>query len=366
MKNLKSLLFALITIVFLFSSCEDTSTNPQVQEGSQATLDAIEALGLQFNADGSLNTTTNPTGNIIFDYCFDFVYPLALSYNNGTQITVNSLDELGNIIATSTETLYITNIQLPFDVEVQDSSTNGTIIQTINNEDEFITLVAFCEFGVNDCIYTANFSPVCVTYTDANGDTETIQFQNMSYAACEGFTSADVVSCDNDDCEVSNLEITVGDCNLDGTYSITIDFETAHAYNQYFDVYTRNNTIIGTYELINLPITISNFVLSGETEDYIKVAVNDYTDCYQETEWLAPSCVATCWDFVYPIEIYVNGNTSATTISSDTVFNDYYNSTANQIIIAYPVDITIGGTTYTVANADELSTTYGWFDNRCD
>jgi len=366
MKNLKSLLLAFVAVIFIFTSCEDSYDDTQTQDESQATIEALEALGLQFNADGTLNTTANPTGNIIFDYCFEFVYPLTLNYNNGTEVIVNNLDELGNVIVNSTQTLYISNIQYPFDVEVQDTNSNGTITQTIINEDEFIALVAFCEFGIEDCVYTTDFTPVCVSYTNASGDVETIQFQNISYANCEGFTLADVVSCDNDDCEVSNLQVTIGDCNFNGTYTITIDFDTAHAYNQYFDLFTRGNTIIGTYEIANLPLTISNFSLSGETEDYIKVSVNDYTDCYQEVEWIAPTCITSCWDFVYPIDIYVNGSATATTVSDGAGFDTIYNNPANQVELVYPVNIIVDGTTHTVTDADDLHNTYGWFDNRCD
>ena len=36
----------------------------------------------------------NPTNNLVFDFCFEFIYPLSLSYNNEVIVTVNSIEEL--------------------------------------------------------------------------------------------------------------------------------------------------------------------------------------------------------------------------------------------------------------------------------
>ena len=42
---------------------------------------------------------------------------------------------------TSTEDLYINGISFPFDVETYNEETNAIEIETINNEEEFVTLV---------------------------------------------------------------------------------------------------------------------------------------------------------------------------------------------------------------------------------
>jgi len=51
-----------------------------------------------------------------FDFCFKFVYPITLSYNNGTTVVVNNSDELLTVAQSMTSTLYIDGIAFPFDI----------------------------------------------------------------------------------------------------------------------------------------------------------------------------------------------------------------------------------------------------------
>jgi len=127
--------------------------------------------------------------------------------------------------------------------------------------------------------------PVCV---EDNGTI--ITFMNACYADCAGYTEDRFISCNTNDCEISAINVVVGECNNDGTYALTIDFQYANPGNQYFDLYVRNNQHIGYYLLSDLPLTIPNFALSGSNEDYLKVCINDRPDCCKETEWIAPDC----------------------------------------------------------------------------
>ena len=339
MKKFKLLFLSIVISLGIFSSCtnNDNDDNPIVQR-SETVQNVIAELRTMFNEDGSVITDQQPTGNLIFDFCFEFVYPIELVYNTGTIVTINSNEELITVIMNSTNELYIVGIEFPFDVQIYNPNTNEVEILTITNEEQFITLLASCSFNdpcdcegeiepvcvdievngevitltfpnecyaecegftendiyeceVTDCDCPTDYDPVCV---EVNG--EIIQFDNYCLAECIGYTQQDMVDCENsgDDCEIEELDVTVGECNADGTYSITINFDfTGDQAN--FDLYVRNDVLIGNYPVASLPITIENFQLSGFEEDYIKVCFEGTTgsggeDCCKDKEWEAPDC----------------------------------------------------------------------------
>lgn len=96
--------------------------------------------------------------------------------------------------------------------------------------------------------------------------------------------------CDQEECEIFDLEVEFVECTTNDTYVISIDFEYENAGNASFDLFTRNNTFFGNYQLSNLPIVILDFEKSGEDYDFLKVCINDNTDCCAETEILSPEC----------------------------------------------------------------------------
>jgi len=390
MKTPKLLFYSVLISLATLTSCtnNDVDNLPTPQE-SATMQTALTELGTLYNEDGTINSEMNPTGNLMFDFCFEFVFPIELIYNTGSTVTVNSLEELIEVLISSTEELYIVGIEFPFNVEIYNPDTNEVEIITITNESEFASLLASCLFddpcdcddgdgdgdGDNDdddsvcveiqengqtiiitfpnacyaecegftedqyfecdedddcecddvydpvCVETPNagiiefdnecealcegytpndfveceddgcdcpdeYDPVCVEV-----ENEIIEFFNACYAECEGFTEEDFVDCENDeDCNISELEVTVGECNDDGTYSITINFEYEGTDQENFDLFIRNNEFIGYYALADLPLTIENFELSGFDYDYLKVCINDNSDCCQELEWEAPEC----------------------------------------------------------------------------
>ena len=92
------------------------------------------------------------------------------------------------------------------------------------------------------------------------------------------------------DCEIFDLVTEVGDCISTEAYSLTINFEVNNPGNDYFEVYVRNNVLIGYYLISDLPLTIEDFPLSGFDYDYIRVCINDVPDCCIEHEFMPPDC----------------------------------------------------------------------------
>ena len=271
-----TLIFSLFTIV----SCKDESVEtPKQTVESVAAKNSLAALKTHFTADGSLaRDGQNQTNNIIFDFCFDFVYPISLSYNTGTEVTVEDIDELINILVNMTDDLYVNGIAFPFDVEVFNADTGAFEVLTINDEDAFISLLDTCSIDdsgqQDDCNCTEEYNPVCVAVQDPSGESFTVEFPNFCYAQCEGFTQNDVVECDNSN--PATTDNLFGDCfGLIYPFSIIDD--------------------------------------NGETveiNDYNEFSIALYSNYYLE--------------FVYPLNIEMenDGQTTTLTINSDEELNN--------------------------------------------
>ncbi|MFV0591665.1 MAG: hypothetical protein ACK5M7_09790 [Draconibacterium sp.] len=96
--------------------------------------------------------------------------------------------------------------------------------------------------------------------------------------------------CSGGSCEISELNLTVGECVNDSTYQLTINFEVQNPGNQYFEVYTRNEHYVGYFRLSELPLTLPEFKKSGKEYDYVKVCINDHPDCCKAAEIKSPDC----------------------------------------------------------------------------
>ncbi len=292
MKKYVKLIFGFLLILVISIACTNDDSNIELAEVHQSTSiqNALNQLRSYYHEDGTINEEMNPTNNLVFDFCFEFIYPLSLSYNNEVIVTVNSVEELVNVIINSSQELYITGVVFPFDVTLYDIESNELIVQTINNEEEFSNLIANCYFN-DPCICTEEYDPVCVEII-ANDSLILITFPNSCYAFCEGFTESDLVNCENNtECTIYDLEVITGDCTSDNTYNMTINFQYEEIGEQeFFDLYARNDELIGYFPLSSLPLTIINFPSSGENYDFVKVCINDNLDCCKEIEWLPPNC----------------------------------------------------------------------------
>lgn len=336
MKNLKIALLSFAIILACFTSCTNNEpvVQPQQTEESESITTALTELATSFGQDGNVIPPTfanNPTGNIVFDFCFNFVYPIDLSFNNDTTVTVNSFEELIEVLITSNDQLFVNGIAFPFDVETFDEDSDAIVIVTINNEDEFIDLIEDCDFDGPDCQCTEEFDPVCVTVQDPNGVSFTITFPNECWAECEGFTEDDFMEdCDDDfdwfddeECFEFNFPLTI---ITDDGQSVTVNSEE-ELDTALFDTF---------FFEFEFPITVTTadgnvLTINGEDdfEDLLDECfddINDPGDCdcediidpvcveYEEggvtfTEVFPNECIALCAGFTPNNFVECDGNT---------------------------------------------------------
>lgn len=172
MKKIKFLLLLLTVTTALFYSCSDSNPveNEAIATKSIALRSTLNHLKTSPNPAGKNTTSTQDQAS-----CFNFVYPITLSYNNGTLITVSNFSGLLEILANETNNLYIEGIVFPFQVREEMNVT------TINNEAEFFTLIEQCGNIqiVNDFVF--DFTCYSIVYpisvVNANGETVTVNNQ---------------------------------------------------------------------------------------------------------------------------------------------------------------------------------------------
>jgi hypothetical protein len=141
------ILIVLFSIVVFIGCSEDKQTEDQTVETavSQALRIALNRIINNANPSGRLQFTTTNIDAGQINLCFDFVYPITLSYNTGTNVVVNSIDDIVSLLQNETNNAYLNGIAFPFQIVFLE---NMTIIE-IADEQGFEAL----NFNCNDSYY---------------------------------------------------------------------------------------------------------------------------------------------------------------------------------------------------------------------
>ncbi len=190
-------------------------------------------------------------------------------------------------------------------VKVGDCNDNGTFKLHLNfkahnagGATKFILWVNGAVFGT----YGLSQLPLTIpNFPGGNGDKAEIRVCLVSPTApdpsnlcCASLTFV-TPNCSGQGCKIEGLSVKVGDCNSDGTYQLTLDFDvsTPLPLLPVFGVWA-NGKLLGTYSLSDLPLTISHFPASGKPKDEIKVCIltpgSAQPLCCAELEFKAPNC----------------------------------------------------------------------------
>ncbi|MEO0340487.1 MAG: hypothetical protein AAF242_14915, partial [Bacteroidota bacterium] len=129
---------------------------------------------------------------------------------------------------------------------------------------------------------------------DADGiSTYDFLFVDQEDPSCFGYKEIGPIDCD-ENCLIQDLVVEPLFCNEDGTYQVFIDFEAKNAENEFFDIFTANGMILGSYKVEDLPLEIAlNFPEELEIQ-HLSVCINDTPDCCASTEFKLPPCEPDC------------------------------------------------------------------------
>ncbi|WP_162126203.1 hypothetical protein [Flavobacterium phycosphaerae] len=345
MKKIKLLVLLLTITIGGLYSCTDSNPveNEVVTSKSIALRTTLNELKKTNNLNGKLNKDQT--------LCFQFVYPISLSYNDGTVVTVNSYQGLLDVLTNESSNLYIDGIAFPFQVQEDTAA-----VTTISNEAEFYALIQGCTFEtVNDCVF--DFTCYDIVYPieviNANGATETIETQ-------------------------TELMQLVSDPNGNNTYQLNIVFPISviqnnqtMVINDLYEFFDLNNDCEGsacicTADYAPVCVQTANGIVQFSNACHAECAgytANDFVDCNSTSPCNCPTdinpvcvqtpngivqfdnaCLAQCEGFT--ANDFVNCNPTPTN-----TFGQLLGTCFN---VVYPVEVQNGGSLITINNDGEL------------
>ncbi len=443
MKFFKLFLILVIFSCVTFYSCSDSSPiendTPVTQKSVALRTIIFELLKANPPGDRPANNSTNSNRlTAVNPFCFEFVYPLVFSYNNGTAVTVANSEGLWSILYNESSNLFLEGIVFPFQVVNSD----GTTV-TVNSENEFTALIQNCGFttfqndlensycfdivfpiqvslngqlttinsieelqiigdapgtngetiivfpinvihdnqtivilnlyefyaiidscGPNPCVCTQEYAPVCVQTT--NG---IVEFGNMCYAMCAGYTQNDLVSC-TPVCSIENFTATPGACDpVTFQYPVTINFNPGNITATNFEVYSSSNVLLGIYPIASLPVTIPNYpesILGAPNLNLVTIKITENNEnCADSQIFTIPNCgivinnfselLGTCFYIIYPVDVQNQG--AIESVNSDVELLQYVNPVNGSMpVMNYPISVTFdsGLTIISVQNQAEF------------
>ena len=337
MKKLMQIFVLLLIFTTVFQSC---TSSDDVADPQKST-----ALRIFLKEMKSAYNITGRTSNDDPEMCFEFVYPLTLSYNNGTTVVVANENELLTILENETNELYIEGISFPFDILVA-----GSIDPvTITNEEAFWEAIESCDMD---------------TYDDSVSDNDCFTFvypfslltnNNQTVVITSESVLLDLLEDSNDDNYIIDFVYP---------FSVVINNETVQVDNAYEfeelledcnssncpcpDVYAPVCVNIGG-ETIEFPNACTAECAGFTSADFVDCGNSSNDDDFADV-------LESCLNISYPVQVQYNG--AVTTAQNDSQLLQLYNPSQNPIpVFNYPITVSFEDNptvTYTVANQNGL------------
>jgi hypothetical protein len=335
MKIFKLFLLLVAISSVTFYSCSDSSPieNDTTTQKSVALRTTIfELIKANPPGDRPANSTKANRSTPINPFCFEFVYPIVMSYNNGTAVTISSSEGLWSIINNESPNLFLEGVVFPFQVYFD------ATLMTINSESEFVALINNCGFNnLYDEIHNTYCFDIVFPITLAyNGQTITIENESelLIFGDAPGFS---------------------GEINIVFPISVTYQGQTV-VINTLYEFYqmaancTNDCVCTEQYDPVCVQTTNGDIIEYGnmcfaECDGYTQ---NDLVPCTPITECAITNLSATPGvcdaNFVYPVTIdFDYGNTSASNFevysSGNVLIGTYLLSSLPITINNYPTSV---------------------------
>jgi hypothetical protein len=142
--KIKGFLIVLFVSTLFVVSCTNDSNETTLAETtvSPSLRVALSSMLSRFipAAKLALSNNDDAVDDDVPQLCFDFVYPITLSYNTGEAVVVNSLDEIVELLQSETNEFFLNGIAFPFQVDYFSEN----LIITVVNENGFEDLNLSC------------------------------------------------------------------------------------------------------------------------------------------------------------------------------------------------------------------------------
>jgi hypothetical protein len=277
--------------------------------------------------------------------CFEFVYPITLSYNNGTTVAISNHVELFSILENETDELYIDGISFPFEIIV--AGTTSPV--TITSEEGFWEVIQACDMDTYDDVIGEG---LCYTFVypfslmTMNNQVIVISSEQALY---------DLIDDDNEDNYIIDFVYPFSVVSNNETIQINNAYDYEQLINECFgsncnctDVYEPVCVNIGS-ETIEFPNACS-----AECAGF---TLADFVDCEDDEIGINfDDVLENCLNISYPVQVEFNG--AITTAENDSQLLELYNPNQNEIpAFIYPITVSfenIPNYTYTVDNHDSM------------
>ena len=278
MKKLSLILIAILTMTVLFTtSCKkeiENVKNPKQIQESASVKSVINSLH-----SGSSQSAGNPSQSQVsyaIDqfFCFGYVYPISVVYNDGSVESFADINEFAFAIVNETQSHYIIDFVYPFDIIQND----GTVT-TINNDTDFANAVNSCQTLENFALSMDCFEfvyPVDVEMSNGSIVTTNDQQEFEALFALQNVYPVDMVypfdyTENGNTHTVTNsldFQILLDDCVSGGNWVYHSDLPPFWVFGAFFN--------------LDYPVTLvyndgSTIVVNNETE-YDAIIYNDFNN----------------------------------------------------------------------------------------
>lgn len=347
MKKLKVLfLFTAISLATLYSCTDgDSIQNEAVTKKSFSLRTVLNELKKANNIAGRSEATETDV------FCFEFVFPLNLSYNDGTVVSVSSMDGIVDLLTNETESLYIEGIAFPFQVTLATADSATPI--TISNEADFEVLIASCGFETyEDYVSTGFCYDYVYPFSVINQDGETVVIDSES----ELF---DVIA-SSDENDIYEL-----------VFPLSVTYEGATVViNDIYELFEMDNNCGESSEPCICTEEYAPVCVATATGEIIQFPNSchaecagftsaDFVDCDSSGSGSGFDGLGTCYTIQYPVQVMSGG--ALVTVNDDEGLIEFLNSPAGGATINYPIVIssiatpTTPSVSYTVVSEEALA-----------
>tara|TARA_B100001173_G_C15951125_1_gene531422 strand:+ start:163 stop:1059 length:897 start_codon:yes stop_codon:yes gene_type:complete len=290
LQKLKISLLFLMCLALSFITCNDSDNIVQEEETNEVMITMLDLMA-RYNTNGDADESQSTSGNMAVDFCFEFVFPIDFQMSNNTIRTINSIEELVDLLIESYDSPNIVDIIYPFNILVFNDETHTIEIITIQNEEAFGNLLDDCDFDLDEeNICYEIYNPVCVEITDAQGETIVLVYPNDCYAGIDGFSENDLLEdCDTDGEHDDGL--LENDCfdlvypiNLLNSNGDAITINSEEALLEYIEQwYSENCNNLDDCEFdfeLEFPITVEYYSENNQQTQTLDINSEDELDGY--------------------------------------------------------------------------------------
>jgi hypothetical protein len=335
MKKLKLILVLFVVSTTIFQSCSSNDDSVNTEKST--------ALRMFLREMKTANNISGRTSSDDSNICFEFVYPITLSYNNGTTVSISSQIDLISILETETDELYIEGIAFPFDILVA----GNTSPVTITSEEGFWEVIQTCDMDTYDDVVGEG---PCYTFVypfslmTINNQVIVITSEQALY---------NLIDDDNQDNYIVDFVYPFSVVSNNETIQIDNAYEYEQLMNNCVasncncpDVYQPVCVDIGG-QVIEFPNACTAECAGFSPDDFVNCNSND--DSFD-------AILESCLNISYPVQVQYNG--AVTSVQNDDQLLQLYDPSQNHIpLFNYPITVSFDdnpSVTFTVASENGL------------